>query len=121
MNCTPFVRQYDILDNKCGALLCQKGYQTNVQQGQLPLVARIGGDGGNGALGHLAAHGGGGEEHGGQIQVEGGAHCGVLIVHWVAFENIAAILLDKRRKLIILARRTQPPSVAFSDFIHITS
>ena len=29
MNCTPFVRQYDILDNKWGALLCQKGYQTN--------------------------------------------------------------------------------------------
>ena len=26
---TPFVRQYDILDNKWGALLCQKGYQTN--------------------------------------------------------------------------------------------
>ena len=30
MNCTPFVRQYDILTNKWGALLCQKGYQTNV-------------------------------------------------------------------------------------------
>ena len=30
MNCTPFVRQYDILDNKWGALLCQKEYQTNV-------------------------------------------------------------------------------------------
>ena len=29
VNCTPFVRQYDILDNKWGALLCQKGYQTN--------------------------------------------------------------------------------------------
>ena len=29
MNCTPFVRQYDILDNKWGALLCQKEYQTN--------------------------------------------------------------------------------------------
>ena len=30
VNCTPFVRQYDILDNKWGALLCQKEYQTNV-------------------------------------------------------------------------------------------
>ena len=30
LNCTPFVRQYDILDNKWGALLCQKEYQTNV-------------------------------------------------------------------------------------------
>ena len=29
LNCTPFVRQYDILDNKWGALLWQKGYQTN--------------------------------------------------------------------------------------------
>ena len=29
MNCTPFVRQYDILDNKWGALLCQKEYQTS--------------------------------------------------------------------------------------------
>ena len=29
VNCTPFVRQYDILDNKWGALLWQKGYQTN--------------------------------------------------------------------------------------------
>ena len=29
MNCTPFVRQYDILDNKWGASLCQKEYQTN--------------------------------------------------------------------------------------------
>ena len=29
MNSTPFVRQYDILNNKWGALLCQKGYQTN--------------------------------------------------------------------------------------------
>lgn len=44
-----------------------------VQQGQLPLVARIGGNGGDGALGHLAAHGGGGEEHGIRIQIEGGA------------------------------------------------
>ena len=25
MNCTPFVRQYDILNNKWGALLCRKG------------------------------------------------------------------------------------------------
>lgn len=30
LNCTPFVRQYDILNNKWGALLCQKEYQTNV-------------------------------------------------------------------------------------------
>ena len=30
MNCTPFVRQYDILTNKWGALLCQKEYRTNV-------------------------------------------------------------------------------------------
>ena len=29
LNCTPFVRQYDILDNKWGAILCQKEYQTN--------------------------------------------------------------------------------------------
>ena len=29
LNCTPFVRQYDILDNKWGASLCQKEYQTN--------------------------------------------------------------------------------------------
>ncbi len=29
MNCTPFVRQYDILNNKWGVLLCQKEYQTN--------------------------------------------------------------------------------------------
>ena len=29
VNCTPFVRQYDILNNKWGALLCRKEYQTN--------------------------------------------------------------------------------------------
>ena len=29
VNCTPFVRQYDILSNKWGVLLCQKEYQTN--------------------------------------------------------------------------------------------
>ena len=29
MNCTPFVRQYDILSNKWGVLLCQKEYQTD--------------------------------------------------------------------------------------------
>ena len=29
LNCTPFVRQYDILSNKWGDLLCQKEYQTN--------------------------------------------------------------------------------------------
>ena len=29
MNCTPFVRQCDILNNKWGALLCRKEYQTN--------------------------------------------------------------------------------------------
>lgn len=28
MNCTPFVRQYGILDNKWGDLLCRKEYQT---------------------------------------------------------------------------------------------
>ena len=28
MNCTPFVRQYVILNNKWGALLCQKEYRT---------------------------------------------------------------------------------------------
>ena len=28
VNCTPFVRQYDILNNKWGALLCQKESQT---------------------------------------------------------------------------------------------
>ena len=27
MNSTPFVRQYGILNNKWGDLLCQKGYQ----------------------------------------------------------------------------------------------
>ena len=29
LNCTPFVRQCDILSNKWGVLLCQKEYQTN--------------------------------------------------------------------------------------------
>ena len=29
VNCTPFVRQYGILFNKWGVLLCQKEYQTN--------------------------------------------------------------------------------------------
>ena len=29
MNSTPFVRQYDILSNKWGVLLCQREYQTN--------------------------------------------------------------------------------------------
>ena len=29
VNSTPFVRQYDILFNKWGVLLCQKEYQTN--------------------------------------------------------------------------------------------
>ena len=29
LNCTPSVRQYDILSNKWGVLLCQKEYQTN--------------------------------------------------------------------------------------------
>ena len=29
LNCTPFVRQYDILSKKWGVLLCQKEYQTN--------------------------------------------------------------------------------------------
>ena len=28
LNCTPFVRQYGILDNKWGDLLCRKEYQT---------------------------------------------------------------------------------------------
>ena len=28
VNCTPFVRRYDILSNKWGVLLCQKEYQT---------------------------------------------------------------------------------------------
>ena len=28
LNCTPFVRQYGILDNKWGDLLCQKENQT---------------------------------------------------------------------------------------------
>ena len=33
MNCTPFVRQYDILSNKRGVLLCQKECQTKgIQQ-----------------------------------------------------------------------------------------
>lgn len=30
LNSPPFVGQYDILNNKWGVLLCQKGYQTNV-------------------------------------------------------------------------------------------
>ena len=29
VNSTPFVRQYGILSNKWGVLLCQKEYQTN--------------------------------------------------------------------------------------------
>ena len=29
LNSTPFVRQYGILSNKWGVLLCQKEYQTN--------------------------------------------------------------------------------------------
>ena len=29
LNSTPFVRQYDILSNKWGVLLCQREYQTN--------------------------------------------------------------------------------------------
>lgn len=29
VNSTPLVRQYDILSNKWGVLLCQKEYQTN--------------------------------------------------------------------------------------------
>ena len=33
LNCTPFVRQYDILSNKWGVILCQKEFQTNgIQQ-----------------------------------------------------------------------------------------
>jgi len=33
VNCTPFVRQYDILSNKRGVLLCQKECQTKgIQQ-----------------------------------------------------------------------------------------
>ena len=39
MNCTPFVRQYDILSNKWGVLLCQKEYQTNdIRQNSKKLV-----------------------------------------------------------------------------------
>ena len=29
MNSTPFVRQYDMLSNEWGVILCQKEYQTN--------------------------------------------------------------------------------------------
>ena len=29
LNCTPFVRQYDILSNRWGDLLCQEEHQTN--------------------------------------------------------------------------------------------
>ena len=36
MNCTPFVRQYDILDNKWGALLCQKECQTKLWSAEDP-------------------------------------------------------------------------------------
>ena len=32
MNCTPFVRQYGILSNKWGVLLCQREYRTNDTQ-----------------------------------------------------------------------------------------
>ena len=35
MNSTPFVRQYGILNNKWGALLCQKEYQTNATRRNL--------------------------------------------------------------------------------------
>ena len=73
------------------------------------------------AAGGFAAGRGGGEEDVLQIQVEGGAHRGVLVVHRVAFVNIAAIVLDKRRHRIIEAGRAQPPPVGFSAFIHITS
>ena len=39
MNCTPFVRQYDILSNKWGVLLCQKEYQTSdIRQNSKKLV-----------------------------------------------------------------------------------
>jgi len=31
MNCTPFVRQYDILDNKWGALLCKRDTKQTIQ------------------------------------------------------------------------------------------
>ena len=29
LNCTPFVRQYDILSNKWGDFICQRAYRTN--------------------------------------------------------------------------------------------
>ena len=32
LNCTPFVRQYGILSNKWGVLLCQREYRTNDTQ-----------------------------------------------------------------------------------------
>ena len=32
LNCTPFVRQYGILSNKRGVLLCQREYRTNDTQ-----------------------------------------------------------------------------------------
>ena len=32
VNCTPFVRQYGILSNKWGVLLCQREYRTNDTQ-----------------------------------------------------------------------------------------
>ena len=35
VNSTPFVRQYGILNNKWGALLCQKEYQTNATRRNL--------------------------------------------------------------------------------------
>ncbi len=35
VNCTPFVRQYGILDNKWGALLCRKEYRTNATRRNL--------------------------------------------------------------------------------------
>ena len=33
LNCTPFVRQYDILSNKWGVLLCQKSTKQTIYAG----------------------------------------------------------------------------------------
>ena len=85
-----------------------------VLQRQLPLVAAVMFHRRQSvvhAAGGFAAGRGGGEEDVLQIQVEGGAHRGVLVVHRVAFVNIAAIVLDKRRHRIIEAGRAQPPPV----------
>lgn len=88
-----------------------------VQQGQLPLVARIGGNGGNGALGHLAAHGGGGEEHGVGVQVEGGT-CHVIRAHPLIVGEAAAVDVPDAVGGIGSGGAQPPQTVAVGVFGH---